>query len=102
MPFIIFFVAAIAIYFIPSAVAIGREHRNAGAIIVLNIFLGWTFLGWVVALVWASTSNVKTREERERERAARDRAAGDFGDWQILPHFKAESITRPKRDSEAH
>jgi hypothetical protein len=88
---IIIFVAATTIYFIPSIVAIERGHRNAGAIIVLNMFLGWTFLGWVVALVWASTANVKTKEER-----GQNREAGDYGHWQILPHFKAK---RPDRSS---
>ena len=39
------------IYFLPSYV--GRNKKNATAILVLNLFLGWTFIGWVVALVWA-------------------------------------------------
>jgi hypothetical protein len=42
-------------YFIPTAVALFRGHHNKGAIIVLNLFLGWTLIGWVVALVWACT-----------------------------------------------
>ena len=46
---------ALGIYFIPSLVASDRGHHNTGAIIVLNLFLGWTLLGWVLALVWAST-----------------------------------------------
>lgn len=40
-----------AIYFIPSFVACGK--RNAGAIFVLNLLLGWTGLGWLGALIWA-------------------------------------------------
>ncbi len=39
------------VYFIPSFV--GRKKRDAGAIMTLNLLLGWTFIGWVVALVWA-------------------------------------------------
>jgi uncharacterized membrane-anchored protein len=41
------------IYFIPAFVAHRRHHKNAVAITVLNIFAGWTFIGWVVALVWS-------------------------------------------------
>lgn len=41
------------LYFIPTMV--GWNHRNVTAIILLNIFLGWTFIGWVVALVWAAS-----------------------------------------------
>jgi hypothetical protein len=44
---------SLAVYFIPAIVALERLHHNRGAIFVLNLFLGWTLLGWVVALVWA-------------------------------------------------
>ncbi len=49
------------LYFLPWMVADIRKHNNTGAIAVLNIFLGWTFIGWVLALVWAMTSNIKTK-----------------------------------------
>lgn len=49
----------LVLYFIPSVVAYKVKHRNMTAIIVLNIFAGWTFVGWVVALVWALTKNEK-------------------------------------------
>jgi len=42
---------SLAIYFIPALVAYKREHRQFVAILVLNLLLGWTFLGWVIALV---------------------------------------------------
>jgi hypothetical protein len=48
--------AALAGYFLPTIVAAARHHHNAGAIFVLNLFLGWTFLGWVLALVWSATA----------------------------------------------
>ena len=41
------------IYFIPSMVAYYRDHQSLTGIILLNIFLGWTFLGWVGALIWS-------------------------------------------------
>jgi T4 superinfection immunity protein len=50
-------IAAILLYFLPSLIANRRGHRNTGAIVVLNLFLGWTFLGWVLTLVWALTDN---------------------------------------------
>lgn len=43
------------LYFLPSMAARSRGHHNTAAIFVLNLFLGWTFIGWVVALVWAYT-----------------------------------------------
>ena len=47
------------VYFFPAIVAGRRKHHNFLAILMLNLFLGWTFLGWVMALVWACTSNAE-------------------------------------------
>lgn len=44
---------AAAVYLAPAAIAYNREHTNRVAIFVFNLFLGWTLLGWVIALVWA-------------------------------------------------
>ncbi len=41
-------------YFLPTVWACEEKHRNAVAIGVLNLFLGWTFIGWVICVVWAS------------------------------------------------
>jgi len=54
-------ILVILIYFIPSFVAVYRKHNNAIPIVVLNFFLGWTFFGWVISLVWALTDNVKNK-----------------------------------------
>lgn len=57
---VIFLVFAL-IYFYPSIVAYYRKHRQTQAIITLNIFLGWTFVGWVAALVWSLTDDTRER-----------------------------------------
>lgn len=41
------------LYFIPSVVAVMRGHPQGLAIFILNLFLGWTLVGWVCALVWS-------------------------------------------------
>lgn len=46
----------IVAYFLPTAIAVIREHHNKLPIFLLNFFLGWTFLGWVASLVWSFTS----------------------------------------------
>lgn len=48
-------VVGMGFYFIPSIVASAGKHHNAGAIFALNLLLGWTLVGWVIALVWALT-----------------------------------------------
>lgn len=47
------FLGGSIVYFIPSVIAISYNRKQAPAIIVLNLVLGCTFIGWVVALVWA-------------------------------------------------
>ncbi len=49
----IFVLIGIAIYFIPSIVAFNRHVEPRVAILLLNIFFGWTFLVWVAMLIWA-------------------------------------------------
>jgi len=44
---------SVLLYFLPTIVARGNHKLDTGAIFVLNLLTGWTFVGWVVALVWA-------------------------------------------------
>ncbi len=46
-----FFIFCAAFYFLPSI--IGWQKHNAAAIIAVNVLLGWTVVGWIVALIWA-------------------------------------------------
>ncbi|MFZ0308769.1 MAG: superinfection immunity protein [Candidatus Sulfotelmatobacter sp.] len=43
------------LYFLPSAA--GWKKRNATAIVALNVLLGWTIIGWIVALIWGLTTD---------------------------------------------
>jgi hypothetical protein len=45
------------LYLLPAFIAYQRSHAHRHAILVLNIFVGWTFIGWVGALVWSATSS---------------------------------------------
>ncbi len=47
---------AIALYFIPTVIAVFRGHHNVVAIFGLNLFLGWSFIGWVASLIWSLTA----------------------------------------------
>ncbi len=42
-----------AIYFLPTLIALLRQHKNKLAIFLLNLLLGWTVLGWVGSLIWS-------------------------------------------------
>jgi uncharacterized membrane protein YqaE (UPF0057 family) len=51
-------ILALFIYFLPCIVGWSKKH-NAGAIFMLNLLLGWTAIGWIVALIWAMTDDPK-------------------------------------------
>ena len=52
---------AIVLYWLPTIVAVQRGHNAALAISVLNLFAGWSGVGWLISLVWACTGDVKNR-----------------------------------------
>ena len=52
---VMYFAIGLALYFLPAIV--GRKKKNKTAILVLNFFLGWTLIGWIIALVWATTKD---------------------------------------------
>jgi Superinfection immunity protein/zinc-ribbon domain len=54
-----FFLVSAAFYFLPTIVAAARNKRNLLGIFLVNFLLGWSVIGWIVALVWAvSTERV--------------------------------------------
>jgi hypothetical protein len=58
---LVFLGVAILFYFVPSIVAGSRHTVNAGGVFVVNLLLGWTFIGWVIALAMAAGGT--TREQ---------------------------------------
>jgi hypothetical protein len=48
-----------AIHFLPTIIAALRNSRNIVGIFLLNLFLSWTVIGWIFALIWACTSQPK-------------------------------------------
>ena len=48
-------ILATLIYFLPTIIALARGHLSTLAIFLLNLFLGWTLLGWLIALIWSCT-----------------------------------------------
>lgn len=47
---------ALAVYFLPTIIAVRRRHHNRLPIALLNLLLGWTAIGWIAALIWSVTS----------------------------------------------
>ena len=53
---VIIFLLIAGLYFVPTIVAMVRQVSNLGSVIVINLFLGWTLIGWVIALAMAARS----------------------------------------------
>ena len=66
-PLIIFMMIgfiSLVIYFLPTIVAIIRKNNSTLAIFILNLLLGWSFIAWVIALVWAFSKNTSSLEAK--------------------------------------
>jgi len=50
MSFILFL---ILLYWLPTLIAIVRQTHSALGVAMINFFLGWTVIGWFLALFWA-------------------------------------------------
>lgn len=54
VPGLLIFVVGVALlYFFPLLIAACRGHRNTFGVALLNVFFGWSLIGWVGALLWA-------------------------------------------------
>ena len=54
------------IYFLPSIIAFFGNKSNTLAIVMLNLFLGWSFIGWVVALIWAVSKDKEQQQDQQK------------------------------------
>jgi type VI protein secretion system component VasK len=64
--FLIVIILAIVflLYFLPALIAFIRDSKSATQVTLLNLFLGWTFLGWVISLVWAFGETEKPQPKK--------------------------------------
>ena len=47
----LFLIFSVLLYFLPTLIA--RDKPDLLAVFLVNLLLGWTVIGWFVALVWA-------------------------------------------------
>ena len=56
-------IVLVSCYFMPTIVALVRDKRGAGSVALVNLFLGWTVIGWLLAFVWASSGATRSEEK---------------------------------------
>ena len=52
-----------ATYFLPFLIAMKRKHQCVGQVFVLNLAIGWTFIGWCLVLAWAILGEAKEKAD---------------------------------------
>ena len=58
----VWIILLIGLYLVPTIVAVARKVTNQGSVAVVNLFLGWSVIGWVVALAMACRTSTLVRE----------------------------------------
>jgi hypothetical protein len=59
----VYILILLVLYFSPTMQAMRRTHETVAGIFALNLLLGWTAVGWIVALVWALSKPLKPRSQ---------------------------------------
>lgn len=44
---------AAVLYFLPTIIAAYKKHPSILWIFLINLFFGWTFIGWLIPVLWA-------------------------------------------------
>ncbi|UHC81657.1 superinfection immunity protein [Pseudomonas sp. NIBR-H-19] len=71
-------------YFAPTFNALSRKHPNKTPVLLMNLFLGWTLVGWVVALVWSASAIKKG--------PSADNSSSKYSDLERLGEMRAKGL----------
>jgi hypothetical protein len=63
-------VAFLACYFLPTLIAAIRGKLGTGGVFFVNLFLGWTVVGWFVSFIWACSGRTESDNAVEAKRHA--------------------------------
>ncbi|VVM54712.1 hypothetical protein PS684_00107 [Pseudomonas fluorescens] len=95
---IVFLFLTIATYFLPSFNAFSRKHPDRWPIFMLDLFLGWTIIGWVVSLVWsvspitsADTTRVQPQPQSEEDKYQKLERIGSLKEKGLLTESEFEA-----------
>lgn len=78
--FLVVVIGSFVIYCVPTFFAFLRGHRQLMPILIVNLFFGWTLLGWVICLAWAfSAQPDKSRRKSPRRGSGRGQDFSNLG-----------------------
>ena len=90
---LVFLLIPLLLYFLPALLA--RNKSDFASIFLLNLFLGWTFIGWVIALVWALSAEPQPRPAAAPQSAAGPSQPARPGGPASAPGFFCSSCGKP-------
>jgi hypothetical protein len=88
----------LGLYFIPSIVAVVR-HQRAAPVIVINVLLGWTVVGWICALILSVWPAQKMMTLAAYERTERIRASEEFARAPRETTGRSTVVSGPQEDT---
>jgi RsiW-degrading membrane proteinase PrsW (M82 family) len=57
---LILLAVGIGVYFLPTMLALYRNCHSTSWIVIVNVLLGWTIVGWFAVLGWAASGKADT------------------------------------------
>jgi amino acid permease len=63
---IVIITVSIFFAFMPALVAYSRGTKNKIPVLIINLFLGWTLIGWVIALAMAYSHDVEPKVAKKK------------------------------------
>ncbi|MDT1995185.1 hypothetical protein CKN82_07010 [Carnobacterium divergens] len=98
----------IFVYFLPTLIAT-RGYQNVFLVFMVNLLLGWTVIGWVVALILAYGTNTKKYEdkifkenEEKNEALKRKRYIKGLSEEETLTYSDESRVMEMKRKAEEY
>lgn len=64
-------VALVAGYFLPAIIGARRHISTSGVLFVVNLFFGWTVIGWLFCMLWAATGATREQDAFFKNRTPR-------------------------------
>ena len=43
----------VVLYFLPTIIVVKRQSASVTPVVLVNLLLGWTIIGWIIALIWS-------------------------------------------------
>jgi glucan phosphoethanolaminetransferase (alkaline phosphatase superfamily) len=77
---IVLLILLLGVFFLPTFVALGRKYSNRATIFLVNVLLGLTIVGWIVALFYAFTAPDRERSSREISRSRSPNVPNDLSE----------------------